>query len=84
MSTQPDSEDKVESQAPVQCDDERFGRLNFVLFGVGICLMILGYVALALAGSGAVGAFGRLAPVGIVSGMVVFGVGFLPGSKSEK
>ena len=62
-------------------DDAPFGPLNWALFAVAVALLAIGYTLLALAGRNAADAFGRLAPFLIVGGLIVFGLGFLPGRR---
>ena len=81
-SSSADSQPKNDS--PVPAADDRFGRLNWILFASGVLMMVLGYVLLAMAGRDAAGAAGHAAPLAIVGGMIVFGLGFFPRAPSRQ
>ena len=57
-----------------------FASRNWALFGVGIAAMILGYALLAMVERTAGGMAGRISPLLIVGGLVVFALGYCPRS----
>jgi hypothetical protein len=58
--------------------DDRFGRRDCVWFAAGLAALLLGFVFLAMAGRTADGLLGRISPLPIVGGFVLFSLGFRP------